>query len=104
MTGVFPRSQYIVTTRFTLRPDASGRMRVLSHDLTTTSRASPGCTLYHFTESSEKPGIFFLYMIWRDEAAFRAYETSPFVRAFVSTLAQGMLAEPPVTEIWRSLG
>lgn len=99
-----PRSGYVVTSRFVIRPDSPGRMRVLVHDLTMTSRAEEGCVLYHFSESADKPGVFSLYMIWRDEAAYQRYATSPFVRAFNSTLAQGMLAEPTVTETWRSLG
>jgi len=98
------RSNHVVTSRFAIRPDSSGRMRVLVHDLTTTSRAEKGCILYHFSESVEKPGIFFLCMIWRDETAYQRYAASPFVRAFTSTLAQGMLAEPTITETWRSLG
>lgn len=104
MTGVFPRSNYIVTSRFLIRPDSAGNMRVISHDLTTTSRAMDGCILYHFSESAERDGVFSLYMIWRDEPAYRRYTASPFVRAFNSTLSQGMLFEPPVTETWRSMG
>lgn len=104
MTGVFPRSNHVVTSRFVIRPDSVSRMRVLAHDLTTTSRAEKGCVLYHFSESAEKEGVFSLFMIWRDEAAYQNYVSSPFVRAFNSNLAQGMLAEPPVTEVWHSLG
>jgi quinol monooxygenase YgiN len=104
MTGMFPRSSYVVTARFSIRQDSVSRMRVLVHDLTTMSRAEPGCILYHFAESAENNGIFSLYSVWRDEADFLKYTASPFVRAFNSTLAQGMLADPPVTETWQSLG
>jgi quinol monooxygenase YgiN len=104
VTGVFPRSNHVVTARFVIRPDSVNNMRVIAHDLTTTSRAEEGCILYLFSESAEKEGIFFLYMIWRDETSYRRYAASPFVRAFNSILSQGMLAEPPVVETWRSLG
>jgi quinol monooxygenase YgiN len=104
MTGVFPRSNYVVTTRFTLRPDAVSRMRVLTHDLTTASRAENGCILYLFSESLEKEGEFFLIMIWRDEANYRRYTASDYVRAFTSNLTSGMLEKQPVFKMWRSLG
>jgi quinol monooxygenase YgiN len=104
MTGVFPRSNYLVTARFVVRPDSVNRMRVISHDLTTASRAENGCILYHFAESAEKEGIFSLIMIWRDEASYQRYAASDYVRAFSSNLAAGMLERPPVFEKWRSLG
>jgi quinol monooxygenase YgiN len=104
MAGVFPRSNHVVTARFVIRPDAVNKMRMITHDLTSTSRAEEGCILYHFSESAEKEGIFSLYMIWRDETSYRHYAASPFVRAFNSILSQGMLAEPPGIETWRSLG
>jgi quinol monooxygenase YgiN len=104
MTGVFPRSNYVVTARFTLRPDAVSRMRVLTHDLTTFSRAENGCILYLFSESTEKEGEFFLIMIWRDGTTCQRYDASDNVRAFKSNLSSGMLEKPPVYETWRSMG
>jgi quinol monooxygenase YgiN len=104
MTGLFPRSNYVVTSRFVVRPDSVNTMRVLTHDLTTASRAENGCILYHFAESTEKEGVFSLVMIWRDEASYRRYAASDYVRAFTSNLATGMLEKPPVVEKWRSLG
>jgi len=104
MTSVFPRSSYVVTSRFIVRPDFINKMRVITHDLTTASRAENGCILYHFTESTAKEGVFFLIMIWRDEASYQRYAVSDYVRAFTSNLASGMLERPPVLEKWRSLG
>ena len=104
MTGVFPRSNHGVTVRYTVHPEEVSRMRVITHDLTSASRAEKGCVLYHFSESAEKEGVFFLIMIWRDEAAYRHYAASDYVRAFTSILAAGMLEKPPVVEKWRSLG
>jgi quinol monooxygenase YgiN len=79
-------------------------MRVITHDLTGASRAEKGCVLYHFSESAEKEGVFFLTMIWRDEAAYNHYAASDYGRAFTSILASGMLEKPPVVEKWQSLG
>jgi quinol monooxygenase YgiN len=104
MTGVFPRSNYVVTARFLVRPDFISKMRVITHDLTTASRAENGCILYHFAESIDKEGVFFLFMIWRDEASYQRYAASDYVRAFTSNLSSGMLERPPVVEKWRSLG
>lgn len=94
----------MVTARYHIHTDSVNRMRVIAHDLTTTSRAENGCILYHFSESSEKEGVFSLFMIWRDESVYQRYASSPYVRAFNSTLSQGMLAGPAVVEMWRSLG
>jgi quinol monooxygenase YgiN len=104
MTGVFPRSNHVVTVRYTVLPDAVSRMRVITHDLTTASRAENGCVLYHFSESADKEGVFFLTMMWRDEAAYQHYAASDYVRAFTSILSSGMLDKPPVVDKWRSLG
>ena len=104
MTGLFPRSNFVVTARYRIRPDSVKTMRVIAHDLTTMSRAEAGCILYHFSESTELPGIFSLLMIWRDESGYQRYVATPYARAFNRTLSQEMLAEPPVIELWRSLG
>ena len=104
MTGIFPRSNHVVTARFVIRPDSVNRMRVIIHDLTTISRAEDGCILYFFTESTESEGVFSLTMVWRDETAYRRYIASDSMRAFTSILSAGMLEKPPVYETWRSLG
>lgn len=104
MAGVFPRTNYVVTARFSVRPEAVSRMRVLAHDLTTASRAEQGCILYHFAESTEHEGVFSLFMIWRDDGSYRRYAVSDYVRAFSSNLAAGMLEKPTVFSTWRSLG
>lgn len=104
MAGVFPRSNYVVTARFVVRPDSVNRMRVLTHDLTTASRAERGCVLYLFSESRETEGIFFLISIWQDEASYQRYAATDYVRAFTANLASGMLEKPPAYAKWRSLG
>lgn len=104
MAGLFPRSNYVVTARFAIRPDSVACMRVIAHDLTTASRAENGCILYHFAESADREGVFFLTMIWRDEAAYQRYTASDEMRVFLSILSEGMLENPPVYETWRSLG
>jgi quinol monooxygenase YgiN len=104
MTGVFPRSNFVVTVRFVTRPESAGRMRLITHDLTTASRAEQGCILYHFSEAADAEGVFFLFMVWKDDTSYRRYAASEYVRAFSSILSSGMLERPPVTEKWRSLG
>ena len=104
MAGLFPRSNIFVTARFVIRPDSVNNMRVIAHDLTTTSRAAEGCILYHFAESAEKEGVFSLTLVWRDEASYQRYAASDHMRVFTSILSAGMLENPPVYETWRSLG
>ena len=104
MAGLFPRSNFVVTARFVIRPDSVNNMRVIAHDLTTTSRAEDGCILYHFAESAEKEGVFSLTMVWRDEASYKRYAASDYMRVFSSILSAGMLENPPAYETWRSLG
>jgi len=104
MTGLFPRSNFVVTARFVIRPDSVNKMRMIAHDLTTASRAEAGCILYHFAESAEKEGVFSLTMVWRDEASYKRYAASDYMRVFTSLLSAGMLENPPAYETWRSLG
>ena len=80
------------------------RMLVITHDLTTASRAEEGCVLYHFVKYMEKEGVFSLFMIWQDEASYERYAESGYVRAFNSILSGGMISGSPVIEKWRPLG
>jgi quinol monooxygenase YgiN len=104
MAGLFPRSNFVVTARFVIRPDSVNKMRVIAHDLTTASRADTGCILYHFAESAEKEGVFSLTMVWRDEVSYQRYAASDSMRVFSSILSAGMLESQPAYETWRSLG
>jgi quinol monooxygenase YgiN len=61
MAGVFPRSNYVVTARFVICQDSVNKMRVITHDLTSTSRAEQGCILYHFSDSAEQGDLLPLH-------------------------------------------
>ena len=54
MAGVFPRSNYVVTARFVIRPDSVNKMRVITHDLTSTSRAENGLHPLPFLRNPRK--------------------------------------------------
>lgn len=104
MAPLSPRSPVVVTARYPVRPESANRMRVITHDLTAASRAEEGCIRYHFAESVEKEGVFSLFVIWRDDASYKRYAGSDYVRAFNSILFAGMLSGAPVIEKWRPLG
>ncbi|MDD1683090.1 MAG: antibiotic biosynthesis monooxygenase [Methanoregula sp.] len=104
LAPVFPRSNVVVTARYPIGPESANRMQVITHDLTTASRAEEGCVLYHVAESMEKEGVFSLFMIRQDEASYERYAGSDYVRAFNSILSGGMISGSPVIEKGRPLG
>ena len=66
-------------------------MRVMAHDLMTASRTEDGCILYIMTESQGDETLFFLFMVWRDEEAYRMHSASPYVRAFDNEISHEIL-------------
>lgn len=46
------------------------------HRLTEASRREAGCRQYDPSRHRDRPGVFFIYEVYDDEAAFRAHEAS----------------------------
>lgn len=86
------------------KPGLESRLRQVLAALIAPSRAEDGCLNYYMHESRETPGLFMLYMNWRDEAAFNRHVATPHVQAFDNDQAGELLAEPYVVSRWRHLG
>ena len=95
-----------VTVSVVLRakPGLESRLGQVLADLIAPSRAEDGCLNYYMHASLETPGLFMLYMNWRDEAAFNRHVATPHIQAFDNDLAGDLLAEPKAVSRWRHLG
>jgi quinol monooxygenase YgiN len=104
MTMQIPRSNVVITVRLKVKPAFVSKMRVLAHDLMTASRTEDGCILYIMTESPVDETLFFLFMVWRDEEAYKKHSASPYVRAFSNEISREILEKRHSVEKWHSLG
>lgn len=93
----------IVTVSLKVKPDQIPRMYTISHELTAESRKEEGCLFYQVTESRNNPGRFHLYMVWRDEGAFRRHLATTHVKNFDSVQARELLSEPYQMERWNTI-
>ena len=64
--------------------------------LTAASRAEPGCRVYDPSRDPQRPGIFFIYEVYDDEAAFRAHEASSHFAEIVRDEAGPLLQDVEV--------
>jgi len=104
MTMHIPRSHVVITVRMKVKPASVSKMRVMAHDLITASRTEDGCIFYIITESQADETLFFLFMVWRDEEAYRRHSASPYVRAFSNEISREILEKRHSVEMWHSLG
>ncbi len=63
--------------------------------LAAASRGEPGSLSYTLLENPAKPGQFFTYEVWADQAAIDAHLKGPAIGAAMSTM-QATLGAPPV--------
>jgi quinol monooxygenase YgiN len=104
MTIHIPRENVVVTVRMKVKPAFVSKARVMAHDMTAASRTEDGCILYIMTQSREDETLFFLFMVWRDEEAYRNHSASPYVRAFDNEISREILVKRHTVEKWHSLG
>lgn len=93
----------VATVRIKVKPLSVSKMRILAHDLMTASRSEEGCLLYQITQSQADETLFFIYMVWQDEEAYRKHAAAPFVRAFDHEIAREILEKRFSIEKWHSL-
>jgi quinol monooxygenase YgiN len=67
---------YVVTAIWTAQPGQEGVVRDAIEKLTPPSRQEPGNRFYQAYESPEEPGVFRLFEIYDDEAAYAAHGAS----------------------------
>jgi len=49
------------------------------------SRQEPGCVHYAGHQSKENPRHFFMYEVYKDEAAFQAHRSAPYFTQYAQT-------------------
>lgn len=67
---------YVVTAIWTAQPGQEDVVRDAIHNLTPPSRAEPGNRFYQAYTNPHSPGIFHLFEIYDDEAAYAAHGSS----------------------------
>jgi len=88
-------SSHTVITDFHVRADAIDAMKHLIADVTRPSLIEQGCQIYHWSQGTEDPTLFLLYMEWQDKASFEAHVATPHVKEAEQRLAnENMLVEP----------
>ena len=86
---------YIVAAGFHTRTDAIEAMKQVVAEVTGPSLDEEGCQIYHWSQGTEDPTLFLLYMEWRDKACFEAHIATAHVKHAEDRLQRdNMLVEP----------
>lgn len=83
----------ILHATFTARPGEGDRVAALLADFADRVRAEEGNVVFDATRHIDDPDRFFVYEVYRDEAAFRAHLASPAGGPFNEALQQ-LIVEP----------
>lgn len=97
------QNAYTVTAVFKIHPDAAEKMKQLIADVTVPSLDEDGCIFYHWSQGTDDPSCFSLYMNWRDRESFDAHVKSPHVKKAEVLLNEGLLTEPSEELHWYRL-
>ena len=74
---------FVLAVTWVARPGEEKRVEEILRMMVPLSRAERGCLQYNAHRSSEDPRRFFLYEIYRDEAAFTEHNESDHFKRFV---------------------
>lgn len=83
----------ILHAAFTARPGEGDRVADLLRDFAEAVRAEEGCVVFDATRLVDAPDRFFVYEVYRDEAAFQAHLANPAGIPFNAALQQ-LIVEP----------
>ncbi|WP_144874810.1 putative quinol monooxygenase [Microbacterium sp. 1.5R] len=83
----------ILHATFTARPGEGDRVAELLSDFAEGVRAEEGNVVFDATRLVDDPDRFFVYEVYRDEAAFQAHLSSPAGGPFNEALQQ-LIVEP----------
>jgi len=88
---------WIQSVHFTFAPEDAERVVEIFKELRTLSQAEAGVVGFEVARSKDKPNVFLLWEVYRDEAALKAHmETEHFRRLVIGAirpLAKERLAE-----------
>ncbi|MBI4944369.1 MAG: antibiotic biosynthesis monooxygenase [Actinobacteria bacterium] len=73
---------YVVTATWTAQPGQEAVVRDAIDQLTPPSREEPGNVFYQAYQSADEPGVFRLFEIYTDEAAYLAHGASEHFARF----------------------
>jgi quinol monooxygenase YgiN len=73
------------------RPGSEDRLEAILTEMSTLTRAEPGCLVYQPHRSLDAPGVFFIYERFVDEAAFNAHLEGEQYRRLVLDEAVALL-------------
>ena len=83
---------------------------VIRYDAEHSEKDEPGCLRFDVSQDQDDPNRFYLYEVYRDEAAFEAHRLSPHFKVYLER-SRPMLAAPaerrlgknvvPVDSAWR---
>jgi quinol monooxygenase YgiN len=74
---------YVVAAYWRARPGTEARIEEILREMTGHTLKEPGCTQYVAHRSVEDPTDFFLYEVYKDEAAFRAHTDADYFKRLV---------------------
>ena len=74
---------FVLTVTWVARPGEEERIEDILRTLVPLSRAERGCLQYNAHRATEDPRRFFLYEIYRDEAAFTEHNESDHFKRYV---------------------
>ncbi len=78
---------FIQSVRFTFAPEDADRVVELFKELRTLSRAEAGVVSFEVARGRDKPHVFALWEVYRDEAALKAHmETEHFGRLVIGAI------------------
>jgi quinol monooxygenase YgiN len=67
------------------------------------SKQDEGCLIYNIHQSTDNPGEFMVYMLWRDEADFNRHNVKPDMQEFKKKLAKEMFEMQLPKTYWHLL-
>jgi (4S)-4-hydroxy-5-phosphonooxypentane-2,3-dione isomerase len=66
-----------------VKPGAESQCLEIIRKLQENTRKEPGCVYYAGQQSKENPRRFFMYEVYKDEAALQAHRDAPYFKQYV---------------------
>lgn len=93
-------SQVVVVAKLLAKAGKEAELRQLLLGLIEPTRSEQGCVVYDLHESTEQPGLFMFYEVWRQKADLQAHLERPHLKNLFAK-AEALLAQPPEISLWR---
>jgi quinol monooxygenase YgiN len=87
-------ARVVIFTRLVARERRFDELHAVLEELTTASRAEPGCEVFAVHAARDEAGVLLGYEVFRDDAALAEHRASEAVARARGRL-DGLLVEPP---------